>query len=96
MYALHTKKECAHNDSIWCCDWRQVKHVSETEEGGMEASVTDVEELIVTGGVDDVVKIWNYRDGELAYRHQLTDHSLGVVSNVTMCDDNVTDHDVMK
>ena len=36
--------------------------------------------MIVTGGVDDVVKIWNYRDGELAYRHQLTDHSLGVVS----------------
>ena len=45
----------------------------------MEAPVTQMEEIIVTGGGDDVVKIWNYRDGELEYRHQLTDHSLGVV-----------------
>ena len=81
MYALHTKKESAHNDSIWCCDWRQIKHEKETsEEGGMDTQVTEVEEIIVTGGVDDVVKIWNYRDGELEYKHQLTDHSLGVVS----------------
>ena len=41
---------------------------------------TETEDIIVTGGVDDVVKIWNYKDGELEYRHQLTDHSLGVVS----------------
>ena len=33
MYSLHTKKESAHNDSIWCCDWRQIKQVSETPEG---------------------------------------------------------------
>ena len=100
MYSLHTKKESAHNDSIWCCDWRQIKQVSETPEGipgedmwsgklkanvcwtlgeAVEAPVTQTEEIIVTGGVDDVVKIWNYRDGELEYRHQLTDHSLGVV-----------------
>ena len=70
MYALHTKKEAAHNDGIWCCDWRQVKHEEEDT----------VEEIIVTGGVDDVVKIWNYKDGELQFKHQLTEHSLGVVS----------------
>ena len=46
----------------------------------METAETEAEDIIVTGGVDDVVKIWNYRDGELEYRHQLTDHSLGVVS----------------
>ena len=83
MYALHTKKEAAHNDSIWCCDWRQIKHVKEAAgegEGEMESQVTEVEDIVVTGGVDDVVKIWNYREGELEYRHQLTDHSLGVVS----------------
>ena len=39
-----------------------------------------MEEIIVTGGVDDVVKIWNYKDGELQFKHQLTEHSLGVVS----------------
>ena len=70
MYALHTKKESAHNDGIWCCDWKQVKHEEEDT----------VEEIIVTGGVDDVVKIWNYKDGELQFKHQLTEHSLGVVS----------------
>ena len=80
MYALHTKKEAAHNDSIWCCDWRQIRHVTEEAEGQMENQETEIEDIVVTGGVDDVVKIWNYRDGELEYRHQLTDHSLGVVS----------------
>ena len=68
MYALHTKKESAHNDSIWCCDWRQIKHVNEkneptsNEEAGMETQTTEVEDIIVTGGVDDVVKIWNYKE----------------------------------
>ena len=70
MFALHTKKEAAHNDGIWCCDWRQVKDEEEDT----------VEEIIVTGGVDDVVKIWNYKEGELELKHQLTEHSLGVVS----------------
>ena len=46
----------------------------------METQETETEDIIVTGGVDDVVKIWNYKDGELEYRHQLTDHTLGVVS----------------
>ena len=73
MYALHTRREAAHNDSIWCCDWKQVRHVKEDE-------TEEVEDIIVTGGVDDVVKIWNYKDGELQFKHQLTDHSLGVVS----------------
>ena len=60
----------------------------------------DPEELIVTGGIDDVVKIWRYRflsfdcpmsvhsilfiviirDGGLSVKHELRDHSLGVVS----------------
>ena len=68
MYALHTKKESAHNDSIWCCDWRQIKQVNEknespsNDEAGMETQTTEVEDIIVTGGVDDVVKIWNYKE----------------------------------
>lgn len=37
-------------------------------------------EVIVTGGVDDIVKVWQYHDGELKLRHKLSDHSLGVVS----------------
>ena len=83
----------------------------------------DSEELIVTGGIDDVVKIWRYRfpftkivgpiksrekggwnlklfviddcisidisiirDGGLSVKHELRDHSLGVVS-VTLSSD---------
>ena len=73
MYALHTKKEAAYNDSIWCCDWRQIRHVTEEAEGQMENQETEVEDIVVTGGVDDVVKIWNYKDGELQFKHQLTE-----------------------
>ena len=28
----------------------------------METQTTEVEDIIVTGGVDDVVKIWNYKE----------------------------------
>ena len=85
---------------------------------GSPPPADDEEELIVTGGIDDVVKIWKYRyssgtaekmaffyyiplannksrlkqpirvksdthfirDGGLSVKHELRDHSLGVVS----------------
>ena len=38
-------------------------------------------DIIATGGVDDVVKVWEYTsDGEMKLKHKLSDHSLGVVS----------------
>ena len=37
-------------------------------------------DVVATGGVDDLVKVWQYEDGELRLRHKLGDHSLGVVS----------------
>ena len=36
------------------------------------------EEVLVSGGIDDIVRVWTYRQGELSLKHQLTDHSLGV------------------
>ena len=38
-------------------------------------------DIVATGGMDDVVRIWDVTaDGELKLKHKLTDHSLGVVS----------------
>lgn len=37
-------------------------------------------EFIVTGSLDDTVKIWNVRDDQLKLRKELSGHSLGVVS----------------
>ena len=63
----------------------------EIESEGKEAGDEDAEkskkteiipavDVIVTGGVDDLVKVWHYDEGELKLRHKLGDHSLGVVS----------------
>lgn len=37
-------------------------------------------DYIVTGGVDDCVKIWSFEDKKLKLNHKLDGHSLGVVS----------------
>lgn len=37
-------------------------------------------EYLVTGSVDDAVKVWEFKDGALRVKHKLTGHSLGVVS----------------
>lgn len=39
-----------------------------------------VEDFIVTGSLDDAVKVWNVKDNRLELRQQLAGHSLGVVS----------------
>lgn len=40
----------------------------------------EIAEYLVTGSVDDAVKVWELRDGALKIKHKLTGHSLGVVS----------------
>lgn len=37
-------------------------------------------DYIVTGGVDDLVKVWELQDNKLVLKHKLEGHSLGVVS----------------
>ncbi|CAG2212066.1 REC14 [Mytilus edulis] len=55
-----------HEDSIWSCAWKK--------------NETDGSENIITGGIDDLVKIWRWTDGRLDLRHALEGHQLGVVS----------------
>lgn len=56
------------------------------EEGEVSSQETEkpkktlTENLIVTGGVDDVVKVWELKNDELLQKHSLQGHSLGVVS----------------
>ena len=52
----------------------------ENEEDPSKKTPPEPRESVVTGGVDDIVRVWNYSDGELRIRNKLTDHSLGVVA----------------
>lgn len=40
----------------------------------------EANDFIVTGSLDDTVKVWNVKDKKLELRQQLSGHSLGVVS----------------
>lgn len=43
-------------------------------------------EYIVTGGIDESVKVWAWRNEQLELRHRLEGHTLGVVSVDTSAD----------
>ena len=47
MYQMFHKREDGHEDSIWSVAWAR--------------SEKDNSENIITGGVDDLVKSWNWR-----------------------------------
>ena len=92
QYSLFSKKESGHEDAIWSCAWGQKKGSNKEKIGQNDEDQNDEdqnetgpnfdhpEQIVVTGGVDDLVKIWAYDDGALSLRHKLADHSLGVVS----------------
>ena len=75
MFSVETKKEGAHTDSIWSCDWGRkryrylflLKHfncgnlLSVSEEGVEPTEPAEEVDILVTGGIDDMVKVWNYR-----------------------------------
>lgn len=44
------------------------------------AKPVEKEDFIVTGGLDDCVKIWNVNDNKMSLAHSLEGHSLGIVS----------------
>ena len=79
QFRLAYKEENAHDVSIWSCDWGKLKHDTTPNEAGEIPFGTD-QDIIVTGGLDDVVKVWDFNDDELKLRHTLTGHSLGIVS----------------
>lgn len=82
---LH-KQEFAHEESVWCAAWGRTKksHAkSDTEIHDPDVSDTndvEVSDFIVTGSLDDTVKVWDVVDNRLELQQQLTGHSLGVVS----------------
>ena len=67
MYSLHTKREKAHQDCIWTCDWGVLGGTvaqPATGKDGDELPAADAlveqdvepQDLIVTGGLDDIVR----------------------------------------
>lgn len=85
MYSLVHKAANAHENSIWTCAWGCLKKKGSEPENEdsrdlMRSNSEDTMEYIVTGSVDDTVKIWERQDDVLHIRRVLTGHSLGVVS----------------
>lgn len=86
---LH-KEENAHDNALWACAWgRDPEPASdEGEDVVEEENPFDFDkkekkptDFIVTGGLDDLVKVWDVReDNTLKLRHKLKGHALGVVS----------------
>jgi WD repeat-containing protein 61 len=44
------------------------------------AAAEELVDYIVTGAVDDLVKVWAFKNDRLELKHKLEGHSLGVVS----------------
>jgi len=66
MYTKKFRQESAHDDGIWCCAWGRFEKESS--------------EVVVTGSVDDKVKIWTWSREKLDLKHTCEGHQLGVVS----------------
>ncbi|XP_032681191.1 WD repeat-containing protein 61 [Odontomachus brunneus] len=86
MYSLTHKIENAHEDSIWTCAWacpkrkKNIQLDNEDSHDSIQSNEEETVEYLVTGSVDDSVKVWVPQDGTLKMKHKLTGHSLGVVS----------------
>lgn len=86
QYSLLHKQEFAHEESIWCVAWGQTRTIDEKSDNEMrdgdtqDKNVGELNNFIVTGSLDDTVKIWDVKDKRLELQQQLSGHSLGVVS----------------
>jgi len=88
MHTLAYKHSNAHDDSIWSCDWgelRTTKTIDRDDFDKGDESDEEVQELssdcIVTGSIDETVKIWNYdKATNLNLDKTLSEHTLGVIS----------------
>ncbi|OON20923.1 WD domain, G-beta repeat protein, partial [Opisthorchis viverrini] len=65
-FSVNQKYEKAHDDGIWCCAW-----------GKNEAS--DIQ-YIMTGSLDNGLKLWKWVDDRLELIGPLEGHRLGVIS----------------
>lgn len=102
QFSLLQKQEAAHAESIWSCAWGRPSasaddsisdkddDIPETDEwnGRRSPKAATPKDFIVTGGLDNQVKIWDVKDQKLKLRQDLTGHSLGVVSVAISTDGN--------
>jgi len=72
MFSLQRREEGAHEEAIWAIDWYRGPENDQNIEGSK----------LITGSLDDSVKIWRYEKDELKLEKALVGHSLGVVSVV--------------
>lgn len=88
QYSLLHKQEFAHEESIWCVAWGRTNtndeksdtEMKETDDYTREKPEGELNDFIVTGSLDDTVKIWDVKGDRLDLQQQLSGHSLGVVS----------------
>lgn len=88
MHTLAYKHSNAHEDSIWSCDWGEIRTTKpivrddvDREDESDDDEVQESSDCIVTGSIDETVKIWNYdKTTNLKLDKTLTEHSLGVIS----------------
>lgn len=66
QYSILFKQEQAHDDAIWSVAWGTNKKENS--------------ETVVTGSLDDLVKVWKWCDERLDLQWSLEGHQLGVVS----------------
>uniref|UniRef100_G1SWE5 Superkiller complex protein 8 n=1 Tax=Oryctolagus cuniculus TaxID=9986 RepID=G1SWE5_RABIT len=66
QYSILFKQEQAHDDAIWSVAWGTNKKENT--------------ETVVTGSLDDLVKVWKWCDERLDLQWSLEGHQLGVVS----------------
>nr|VZI28720.1 unnamed protein product [Spirometra erinaceieuropaei] len=65
-YSLKQKREKAHEDGIWCVAWQRRE--------------TDGKEFVLTGALDNSLKLWNWTGDDLQLKTSCEGHRLGVVS----------------
>lgn len=46
----------------------------------MRSNEDETKEYVITGSVDDTVKVWEFSEKSLKHKHTLTGFALGVVS----------------
>ncbi|XP_060648321.1 superkiller complex protein 8 [Drosophila nasuta] len=93
MFSLLHKEENAHDNALWACAWgrdpepatnaddENIDEPAEENPFDFDKKEPKPTDFIVSGGLDDLVKVWDLReDNTLKLRHQLKGHALGVVS----------------
>ncbi|KAK7579630.1 hypothetical protein V9T40_000259 [Parthenolecanium corni] len=90
MYSLLYSLKEAHADAIWCCAWGEIRvddgeddervNIGDEENGHDENDRGKLCDCIVTGSVDDSIKVWIFQNNKLELRTTFTGHSLGILS----------------